>query len=245
MLRSLLKSMLPARLVLRIQERRNRNLNARVDSAYGGSDAGEVFSKVYSEGVWGKGEEFFSGSGSRREDVLQPYISSVSQFLDSLPSKPNAVDLGCGDFYVGSKLRPHCAKYTACDVVPSMLDHHRAKFESLDVDFQCVDISRDRLPPGDVAFIRQVLQHLDNVKIAEVVAKLKQYRHVIVTEAIPARRDFVPNVDKLTGPGTRIATASGVVLTARPFSLAPADERPLCVVQESASLLVTTLYRMY
>ena len=37
--------------------------------------------------------------------------------------------------------------------------------EDLDVDFRVLDITSDEIPPGDVCFVRQVLQHLSNQSI--------------------------------------------------------------------------------
>jgi hypothetical protein len=81
-----------------------------------------------------------------------------------------------------------------------------------------VDITQDELPRASVGIVRQVLQHLDNASIARVVAKALPYDYLIVTEGI-ASRNFVPNLDKPTGPHVRIGLGSGVDLSLPPFGL--------------------------
>ena len=73
---------------------------------YKGLSTQEVFSKIYREGAWGasdkEGQTFYSGSGSHDSAIVSEYVASVNAFLKTLPEKPDVVDLGCGDFAVGS-----------------------------------------------------------------------------------------------------------------------------------------------
>jgi hypothetical protein len=75
------------------------------------------------------------------------------------------VDLGCGDFNVGSQLRPYCSEYVACDIVQSLIERNKLKFADRGVEFRALDMASDPLPAGDVVFIRQVLQHMSNAQI--------------------------------------------------------------------------------
>lgn len=80
--------------------------------AFLGLSTKEVFNKIYQEGAWGvsheDGQRFFSGPGSHDEKIVSVYVEAVTKFLQGFEKKPNVVDLGCGDFNVGSKLRPYC-----------------------------------------------------------------------------------------------------------------------------------------
>jgi len=143
--------------------------------------------------------ELYSGSGSHQFDLVFPYVSAVTDFCRSLKVPPSAVDLGCGDFNIGRQIRPYCGRYIACDVVPELIEQNLSRFGDLRVEFRCLDIVHDPLPGGDVAFLRQVLQHLDNEKIATILRQLYRYRFVIVTEHLPANGGFVPNTDKPQG----------------------------------------------
>jgi len=238
------EAILPARLARAIRsylvERRFRQFD--------GLPTDQLFSKVYSSGVWGKsGDAFFSGAGSRDSAVLD-YIVAVEGFLKSLDRKPDVVDLGCGDFFVGSQIRPLCAGYTACDIVPALIAFNKQKFGDLDVDFRALNIVTDDLPDGDVAIVRQVLQHLSHQQIASALQKISaKYMYLILTEHLPRRGDFRPNVDQAAGPGIRARVKSGVVITAPPFNFKAKDTRRLCEMDEAGEtggLIVTTLYTL-
>jgi hypothetical protein len=208
----------------------------------------QVFTRVYESRAWGVSENparpFYSGGGSRRDDEVAAYVRSVGNFLRSFPVKPNVVDLGCGDFAVGSQVRKFCNRYVACDVVPSLVDFNKTQFKALDVEFKILDLVENELPPGDVAFVRQVLQHLSNDQISRFIARVSlSYNFLVVTEHLPSHANFKHNVDKLTGPGTRMGYESGIVLTSLPFNLRPKMEKELCRVNSiDTGALVTTLY---
>jgi SAM-dependent methyltransferase len=171
-----------------------------------------------------------------------------NKFLASLPSPPSVVDLGCGDFHVGAQLRPYCGRYVACDIVPALIERNKKEFAAGQVDFRCVNIIQDDLPDGDIVFLRQVLQHLNNAQILRVVQKLYRYKFLVLTEHLPAKTHFPPNRDKPTGGGTRLPQGSGVVLTQQPFLLRAKSESVLCSTPESiarpAGLVTTTLYEL-
>jgi len=177
-----------------------------------------IFSEIYAKAMWGKTEDasdqFSSGHGSHLAAHVEPYVIAVSKFLQSFETPQNVVDLGCGDFNVGRQVRQYCAKYIACDVVPELISFNQEKFQELDVEFRCVDITEDPLPEGNVVIVRQVLQHLSNEHIKRVVNKLHGYKWLVLTEFIPEGK-FTPNVDQPTGSFSRLARGikSGIVLT--------------------------------
>jgi len=211
----------------------------------------EIFHRIYTDGTWNASQGqtgFYSGSGSHSQALVAPYVEAVAKFLRTLPNKPVVADLGCGDFAVGSQLRPLCSQYIACDVVEPLIEQNRKRFASLDVDFRALDITADALPPADVAFVRQVLQHLSNAHVQSMVAKAaRAYHFLIVTEHLPAQ-SFVPNRDKPAGPHVRINSGgppSGVVLTEPPFNLHPLRESVLCEVRDYLGVIRTTLYELH
>lgn len=223
-------------------------LARRWDAKYEGRPVEEVFSAIYKEGRWGAKTDgdFSSGTGSHTSNVVLPYIGAVRKFLESLPCPPSVVDLGCGDFSVGKEARPYCGRYVACDVVPALIQKNKEKFAGMEVEFSCLDIIEENLPEGDVVFLRQVLQHLNNAQILQVVEKLSRYKFLVLTEHLPIDPEFPPNRDKATGGGIRLSKGSGVVLTAAPFFLAAKSETVICATHQTiaqhAGLIKTTLY---
>ena len=142
-------------------------LSQRWDAKHEGRPVEEIFSAIYRERKWGtkSDSDFSSGSGSHIQSVVSSYVNAVRGFLESLPCPPSVVDLGCGDFNVGKQLRPYCGRYIACDVVPALIQRNKDQFVDMQVDFRCIDIIEDDLPEGDIVFLRQILQHLNNAQI--------------------------------------------------------------------------------
>jgi SAM-dependent methyltransferase len=208
-----------------------------------------VFTRIYEEGIWGTSRDsstpFYSGSGSHDAKLTDAYVDAVAAFLQSLPAPPDVVDLGCGDFGVGSRIRPFCGRYVACDIVKSLIEFNARRFADLNVEFRAVNLVQDPLPEGYVVFIRQVLQHLSNAEIANAIPQIvERYRYLILTEHLPATADFVPNIDKRAGADIRLERGSGLVLTEPPFSLKPKETMVLCDVPEFNGRVQTILYRL-
>lgn len=247
MLKQIKKILPPWFLNLRREYRAERHRTKHL--AYEDLSAQQVFTKIYEEGAWGKStdpaQKFFSGSGSHDNAIIVPYIEAIQKVLSSFPKKPDVVDLGCGDFYVGSRVRSLCEAYTACDIVESLINFNKEKYESLNVDFRCLDLTKDELPRGDIVFIKQVLQHLSNEQIRRALPQLiSKYKYLVLTEHLPSLDSFTHNLEKPAGPGIRVAFDSGVVLTSPPFNLKVKDDICLCEVAQGGGVIRTNLYKL-
>jgi hypothetical protein len=219
---------------------RRRYLERKTNEFLRSASRKDIFTQVYDRAHWGHSaeqeERYYSGHGSHNPEGIDTYVSAVTKFLLSLDGSRNAVDLGCGDFSVGSRIRPYCGRYIACDIVEGLITRNRARYANDNVEFRALDIVGDDLPEGDVVFIRQVFQHLSNRDIENVLVRaLAKYPLMVVTEHLPLSDRFVPNLDKLTGPKIRIdigESRSGIVLTHPPFNLKPKQDVILCEVLE-------------
>jgi hypothetical protein len=212
--------------IAEILERPARAINSRfkawsVKRFYKKLSVQDAFAEIYKSQSWGKreGAVYCSGEGSSREDLIGPYCAEVENFIHSHQIQ-ELVDLGCGDFNVGLRLRGHVRKYTGVDIVPDLIDYNRKKFGDSEVKFECLNIIDDDLPKADLCLVRQVLQHLSNAQIERILPKLGAYQFIIVTEHVYRGAGFKPNLDKPQGPGTRIPKHSGVYLDAPPFDKA-------------------------
>jgi len=181
----------------------------------------DVFSSIYSSKQWGSSGEFHSGAGTANDGVANPYVMAIKNSLDQQGlANTRFVDLGCGDFRIGSEFAPLSTSYIGGDVVPALVNHLNQTQKTERISFQTVDMVQDSLPQGDVCFIRQVLQHLSNDQIQKILPKLRQYRCVFITEHIPNRfKAYQPNIDKAQGPDIRLYWNSGVFLDQPPFSI--------------------------
>ncbi len=216
----------------------------------------ERFSKVYRTQAWlndptelNPEYPLYSGTGSHVSSVVIPYVCVMKDFLSSFAVRPDVVDLGAGDFNVGSQLVEHAARYVAVDVVEDVLAQAQMQYahiiEKHNVEFHHLNIVREPLPLGygnsasswkptpanlrgegptrhTVVTIRQVFGHLHNDEIRAVLRKLpgNDYTFLVVTESVPAEK-FVPNQELSPGAGfrDRVPNRSGVDVTARPFHL--------------------------
>lgn len=178
----------------------------------------EIFSEIYRNNLWGgQPGELYSGDGSS-EEVSASFVQTVRDYIEA-HAIGSVVDLGCGDFRVGSQLLRPGLTYTGVDVVPALVESHQRTFAHAGVEFKVVDIVDDELPDGDLYLLRQVLQHLSNAQIGRVLAKLRDKPHVIIAEHHPApRRLKQPNRDKPAGRGIRVPLRSGVYPDRAPFS---------------------------
>jgi len=206
----------------------------------------DAMEQVYDQHLWGKNETpFYSGEGSHDAALVSPYIDAITTFLKSFDSKLTVCDLGCGDFNVGKEFVQLTKKYNAIDIVPDLIRYNERTFKAENLEFLCLDIAVDDLPTGDCALIRQVLQHVSNAEILQIIPKLAHFNYVIVTEHLPVG-DFEPNKDIISGQGIRLKKRSGVNLLAPPFNLIVQEEQQLHVLKlsDEKGIIVTTMYRM-
>jgi SAM-dependent methyltransferase len=184
----------------------------------------EVFARVYSDNLWGgEAGEFCSGSGSKAQ-IVGEYCTLVRDEIASRAVR-SVLDLGCGDFQVGQRIASTGVEYTGVDVVPALIERNTRQFGQPGRRFLHGDITQMELPQADLVLVRQVLQHLSNHQISQVLNRLSHYQTVLVTEHYPAMdRRWTPNVDKPHGPDTRVIDRSAVVLDRQPFAVAGVRE---------------------
>ncbi len=202
-------------------------------------DTKQIFNKIYSEKLWTpdnkkKFFQYYSGLGSHDFEFIEGYIDAISIYLSSFSNKPSVIDLGCGDFNVGSKLRQYCSTYIAVDIVQGLINYNIHKYKDLKVDFINLDIIKERIPKTEICFLRLVLQHLSNKDIGSFLSLNKDnFTKLIITEHYPESKNFIPNIDKPTGADIRLYNDSAVVLTMPPFNLRVKNEMDLCEVFSS------------
>lgn len=161
-IKKVIKSILPSPILKAVQ---NYGLK-KSEVQHKNPSTHQIFTKIYEDGIWGESndptQKFFSGSGSHDPVIVETYIKAIQKFLSSFENKPDVVDLGCEDFFVGSCVRPLCDTYVTCDIVEPLINFNKEKYKNMNVDFKTLDLTKDELPKGDIVFIRQVLQNLSN-----------------------------------------------------------------------------------
>ncbi|WP_310994179.1 class I SAM-dependent methyltransferase [Aequorivita marina] len=207
----------------------------------------DAMEQIYKKNLWGGDEsDFYSGQGSHNPEIVNPYTKVLRSFLTSFKSPISVCDLGCGDFNVGKELVKHTKNYVAADIVSELIQRNKEKFKAENLEFQCLDLAKDKLPAVDCVLIRQVLQHLSNTEVEKIVRKLPAYKYVIITEHIP-EGEFTANADIISGQGTRLKKQSGINLLAPPFNLKTKETEELLRVTSNnfKGVILTTLYTLF
>lgn len=202
--------------------------------------------QIYEQHLWGgKDFDFYSGDGSHDSEIIKPYLDAVKVFLNGYNDELSVCDLGCGDFNIGKQLTQYTSKYIAIDIADELIKRNRTKFVENHLEFYCLDIAQDDLPIADCVILRQVLQHLSNSEIQNIVSKLKSYKYIILTEHLPTGH-FFANKDIISGQGIRLKHNSGVNLLIEPFNLKVQEQSILNTITlaENKGKIVTTLYTL-
>jgi len=223
---------------------KSENQNRTLKKPWPTKDAME---QVYKLKLWGDNEsDFYSGLGSHHPKIIIPYLVVVKSFLNSFENPITVCDLGCGDFNIGKELVNLTHKYIGADIVASLIDHNKKTFTAKNLEFQCLDISKDDLPKADCIILKQVLQHLSNAEVQKIVKKLANYKYIILTEHIPKGK-FEPNKDIISGQGIRLKKQSGINLLASPFNFKVKEQKELLSVEldEFDGEIVTVLYEVF
>lgn len=220
----------------------------------------KIFNKIYLDKMWGKSIDGHanSGDGSHLNYIIDPYIDVVNSLLSKI--KPTyIVDLGCGDFNVGKNFISFAKKYIACDVSSVIIERNKLEYKEFqNVEFQQIDICEDKLPHGEIAFVRQVFQHLSNQSIAKFtnyINKFKPFKYLLITEHISNSKLLIENVNKPSGSRIRSRFKSGVFLHKKPFLLKSISYKVLLDVpinsknplskelNDADTIIRTTLYK--
>jgi SAM-dependent methyltransferase len=204
-----------------------RNL-ARVHRTYKALSVAETFRNIYRTKAWGdNGTPFCSGAGSCGP-VSKQYCAFVTKLILDHQVQ-SVVDLGCGDFTVGKQIvEASGVRYIGVDIVPELIEHHKSTVHDPRISFHCADIINDPLPQADLCLVRQVLQHLSNEEIMKVLANLRNFPRILISEDVPVHpKSF--NRNKLHGPDVRSYWGSGVYVERPPFSevISEISELPL------------------
>ncbi len=203
-----------------------------------------VMNQIYERKLWGGKEyDFYSGSGSHDPNIIKPYLNIVTEFLRSFDKPLTVLDLGCGDFNVGKQLVSFSKKYIAIDIVEGLIERNKEIFKAENLEFHCLDISKDNLPSADCVILRQVLQHLSNTEIERILEKLLNYNYILLTEHIPSG-EFIANKDIIASQGNRVKHGSGVDILKAPFHFNIIKERVLdeFVLDKNKGIIKTSCF---
>jgi hypothetical protein len=216
---SLIKQLLPGRLRDGIDTAFARRRQRRVVSEL---PLREAFDEVYRKGMWKRGN---ADSGPGSEGLLADRYVALVQDYAARHKLHTVVDGGCGDFFIGSRLASSFERYVALDISPVIIETNKRRYENLamqHVSFGVADMTSTIFPQADLVLIRQVLQHLTNAQIEQILRNLEasNWRRALITEDVcNPRNNPDPNLDLPShSVRTRIPLGSGVFIDKPPFN---------------------------
>lgn len=144
----------------------------------GGMGPGEVFAQVYASGQWAVPGR--SGRGSSGVEG-EAYLSHANEQIRAHGWK-KVVDLGCGDGWVASRLTAD--EVIGVDCVSVFPVDPSGEGKQLSFQLLDLDADRERLPAGDVAFVKDVFHHWPTRMVADWLQWAKQcglWKYLLVT----------------------------------------------------------------
>jgi SAM-dependent methyltransferase len=144
-------------------------------------DITKTFSRIYREHEWGGISK--SGPGST-PTLLGRYLQILRHFINQ-NSIYSIVDIGCGDWALGQPMDWKGLDYTGVDIVPDVVNSLNTRFGRNNVRFLCLDARFADLPTADLCILKDVLQHLSNRSIEQVLRQLgNRYKYALITNDI-------------------------------------------------------------
>jgi SAM-dependent methyltransferase len=148
------------------------------------SSSAAVFGEIYANAAWGKnrGDAGTSGFGSSLGATII-YRTYLEHFMAELGVR-SVVDAGCGDWEFSQAIDWNGIDYKGYDIVPSVIEQDRAKFEKPNVHFFVANIVEADLPPADLLIVKHVLQHLPTASVQRFLVQLPKYKHVLLVDSV-------------------------------------------------------------
>src|ERR1043165_4278950 len=149
------------------------------------------FTSIYKNSA-GESDESRSGAGSELENtrVLRQRLPLLLSELGI----GTILDAGCGDFNWMKCVHLPC-RYIGVDVVSTIIAENKRSFQSKCREFECVDITEDRLPEADLVLCRLCFQHLSNQLVMKAIENFRSTRAawlLATTFSWPENRDIAP-----------------------------------------------------
>ncbi len=119
----------------------------------------EIFTKIYKEKLWGD-EESVSGSGSSLENT-ERLRKALPTLIKNLNIK-SILDIPCGDFHWMNEFLPDEIYYIGADIVEDLIKNNEEfvdRDDSRFIEFQVIDVIKDKLPQVDLVICRDCLVH--------------------------------------------------------------------------------------
>ena len=178
-------------------------------------DPCEIFSHIYKTGEWGTNAdgEGISGMGSLPANAI-PYLSMLQEFLVKYRIQ-SVVDVGCGDWELSKLIDWRSIDYRGYDAAKEVIENITARYGQANRTFFACDAIHADLPQADLLICKDVLQHLPNSFIYDIIPQLPKYKYCLITNDI----DYGPLYDRKLNADIQMGLGRCVDLTMPPFNV--------------------------
>lgn len=154
----------------------------------------ETFEHINQINLWGSNESH-SGVGSSSSET-QKLKLSLQKLLHSIHAK-TLLDAPCGDFAWLSQIDLPLQAYFGIDILETMIKKHQEIYKDPFYTFQCIDITRDRLPNAEIILCRDALVHFSFEDLFKTLINFKQSQatYLLTTTFTHCTK----NIDIITG----------------------------------------------
>ena len=130
-----------------------------------------MFEYIYNNNLWGS-KESLSGPGSTlksTENVRNAILNIVNKY-----GIKTVLDAPCGDMNWMKEIVNNFDHYIGVDIVEKMINSHKNTFNNKNIEFKCMDITKDELSKVDLVFSRDCIQHLTNNEVMNFINNIKK-----------------------------------------------------------------------
>ncbi|MBX3217652.1 MAG: class I SAM-dependent methyltransferase [Labilithrix sp.] len=155
-----------------------------VSSSQPPTTAASAFGEIYRDASWGIDDAGAGTSGlGSTVAATALYRTYLQAFLKEHKIK-SVVDAGCGDWEFSKAMDWSGIDYKGYDVVEPVIAKNKQRHEAANVHFFTADIVEDDLPAADLLLVKHVLQHLPNDAVMKFMGKMRNYKHILLTDTV-------------------------------------------------------------
>ena len=133
------------------------------------------FSYIYKNSYWqNKINGSKSGSGSN-DSSTKNITYALNKFIYEKKIK-SILDIPCGDWNWMKKINLDNISYLGCDIVDEAISENNRNFSSNNIKFETKNIISDKLPDAELIIVRDLLVHLEDKDILNVINNIKRSR---------------------------------------------------------------------
>ncbi len=149
-----------------------------------------VFTNIYEKKLWGNQP---SGDGSIPENT-KLYRFFLQNFLKENHIQ-HVVEIGCGDWDFSCLIDWEGIQYEGYDVYKAIIEKNQAVHSSPTIKFIHGNAIHMDLPKADLLICKDVLQHLPQKEIMQLLPQLQKFKHCLLTNEVDPESLTSANLD--------------------------------------------------